>query len=128
GDPPSLLLTERDMVALSADAAEVDVALFEQLSGSSTPDDLARAVAFYRGPLLDGIKLRESAFDEWLTQERTRLHELAVAVLGRLADAQARRGEVDAATASLERALVLDPISEATHRQLMQLQLDRGLY
>src|SRR5712664_3872403 len=63
--PPALSL-EGDTVALDRDAAHVDVAEFERLLASGTPEALERASAFYRGDLLLGLVVDEPLFEEWL--------------------------------------------------------------
>jgi TolB-like protein len=83
---------------------------------------LMEAAALYRGPLLDGHGVRDAAFADWLTIERTRLHDLAVDVLHRLAESQS--GE--AATATAQRLLQLDPAREESHRLLMKLYAGAG--
>ena len=99
-----------------------------KLGAGETVEDLQAAAALYRGPLLDGFNLREPGFEEWLTLERSRLHELAIAVLRKLAGRQAATEDRDGAAASCHRAQSLDPLSEETHRQVMRLHLDRGAY
>jgi DNA-binding SARP family transcriptional activator/TolB-like protein len=127
-DKAPLLVTERDTVALSPEGAEVDVVEFRRRVESGTLDDLRTAVELYRGPLLDGLKLREPGFEEWLGQERVRLHELAISAFVNLAQQQIAIGDLDAAVAALGRALALDPLSEELHRRLIQLHLDQGAY
>lgn len=123
-----LLAAERETVALAPDAAEVDVVAFERLAGADTTADLSAAVALYRGPLLDGLKVNEYGLEEWLTQERARLHGLAIAAAVSLAERQIAGGAAEAAAAALLRALALDPLAEEAHRRLIRLHLDQGAY
>jgi DNA-binding SARP family transcriptional activator len=124
----SILNVDRDTVTLRACAAEIDVASFKRSAASDSPDDLRAAADLYRGPFLDGFKLRDSAFDEWLQQERAQLIELAVTVLIKLARVQVTADDLEGAAAALNRALVLDPLAEEAHRQLIRLHLDQGAY
>jgi TolB-like protein/lipopolysaccharide biosynthesis regulator YciM len=124
----SILSVDRDTVTLRTRAADIDVVAFKRLAASDSPDDLRAAADLYRGPFLDGFKLRDSAFDEWLQQERAQLYELAVAVLIKLARCQVTAGDLESAAAALNRALVLDPLAEEAHRQLIRLHLDQGAY
>ena len=71
-----------------------------------------RAAGLCRGPLLEGFRLQEAAFDDWLSQERSRFRHIVLAVLARLAEREAAGGEVTAAISVLERAVALDPLSE----------------
>jgi len=122
------LLADRETVALSREETAVDVVDFQRLAGSAATDDLQAAADLYRGALLDGLKLREPAFEAWLAAERARLHELAISVLLDLAAREAGRGDGRAAAAALNRALALDPLAEGAHRGLIRLELERDAY
>jgi TolB-like protein/Tfp pilus assembly protein PilF len=128
GDRPAVLAARRDAVTLEAAAAEVDVLEFQRLAAGDAVEDLCKAADLYRGRLLDGFRLREAAFEEWLALERARLHELAVATLRNLAQQQSARGDPDAAADALSRALALDPLAEELYRRLVRLHLDQGAY
>ncbi|MFC7544179.1 AAA family ATPase [Siccirubricoccus deserti] len=125
GDDP--LLATRESVALLPDRVAVDTLAFvaEAAPGAGLTA-LEAAARRYRGPLLDGITLREEGFEEWLRTERGRLHEQALRVLRRLAGAARARGDAVAARDALERAVALDPLSEEAHRDLLRLHLDHG--
>ena len=79
-------------VSLDPSAVDVDVARFERLVADSSPDALGQVAALYRGDLLAGLVLAERPFEEWLTAERQRLHELAIQGLGRLLTHQQKAG------------------------------------
>ena len=70
----------------------VDVARFERLVADGRPAALEQVAGLYRGDLLAGLALAERPFEEWLTSERERLHELAIQGLGRLLIHQQRGG------------------------------------
>src|SRR5262245_5789161 len=116
---PSPLRTEQDTVSLGSSGIDVDAIQFPQLI---TAGKLAEAAALYRGPLLDGHGVRDGAFEDWLRVERTRLHDLAVDALHRLANSQS--GEKAIGTA--QRLLQLEPAHEETHRLLMKLYAAGG--
>lgn len=83
---------------------------------------LANAVSLYRGDLLAGFALQDSAeFDDWLTVERERLHVQVLEALTLLANAAERRGDRAAAQEYVRRQLALEPWLEAGHRRLMRL-------
>lgn len=124
----SILNVDRDTVTLRDCVAEVDIAAFKRLAASDSSDDLRAAADLYRGPFLDGFNLRDSAFEEWLRQERAQLYESAVTVLIKLARCQVTAGDLEDAAASLNRTLALDPLAEEAHRQLIRLHLDQGAY
>ena len=125
GSNEQLFETSRDAVKLEPDAFEVDVLTFRQLLDAGDVDALVGAADLYAGPLLDGLTLHEEPFDEWLAQERARLHRSAVRLLLRLADTSAND---DTVMTALERALDLDPTCEEAHRRLMRAHIDAGRY
>src|SRR5262249_20336294 len=57
-------------------AVSTDVAAFERLLSGGSPEAIEQAIALYRGDLLDGISIRDAAFEEWLLVERQRLRRL----------------------------------------------------
>ncbi len=121
----SPLIAGQDAVSLEADAVDVDVAEFEHLIDDGTPTALERAVELYRGDLLDGIGVHDPAFEDWLRDERQRLHECACEALSKLLDHQAPE-DTERAIAIARRLLMLDPLREATHRALMRLYASKG--
>ncbi len=74
------------------------------------------------GFYLDG----SPAFEQWALLERERLRTLAIAAYQQLVDQAATAGQLDAATASAQHLLQLDPWHEPTHRQLMRLLANAG--
>ena len=125
-----VLASEGEGVYLEPDAVSVDVLAFETLAANGSNGNLARAEKLYQGALLDGLGVRDPAFNEWLDQERRRLHELAVNAVDRLLAGLLRAGDHEAAAAAAQRLLGLDPLRESTYRTLMRLyaeQDQRGL-
>ncbi|GIV98827.1 BTAD domain-containing putative transcriptional regulator [Roseiflexus sp.] len=83
---------------------------------------LEQAVSLYRGDLLVGFALKDSAeFDDWLSMERERLHVQALEAFTLLANAAERRGDYPAAQEYVRRLLALEPWQEVAHRHLMRL-------
>jgi TolB-like protein len=80
----------------------------------------------YRGPLLDGFTARDPAFDDWLAQERARLHALAIGAVDRLLAGLLGDGDGEAAIAAAERLIALDPERESAYRTLMRLYAEQG--
>ena len=116
---PSVVRTEHDTISLDPNLIAVDAVEFERLAKA---ENWEAAAAVYRGPLLDGHGVHDSAFEDWIRVERTRLHDLAVGVHERLAGS--RSGE--AAIVAAQLLLVLDPAREETHRLLMRLYAAGG--
>lgn len=123
---PSPIRVDREFVSLDQAAVAVDVVEFEQLIGAGTPEALAHATALYRGDLVDGLDVRDSAFDDWLLMERQRLRALARDGLARLLDLHLASGAHDPAAAVARRLLGLDPLREVAHRALMQVYAEQG--
>src|SRR5262245_6344109 len=118
GDP-SPLRTEQDTVSLDSSRIVVDAIEFARLAKANKLDE---AAALYRGSLLDGHGVRDGAFEDWLAAERTRLHDLAISTLHRLAASQS--GDIAISTA--QRLLQLEPAHEETHRLIMKLYAAAG--
>ena len=64
------LVSEGDTVAIDPEAVGVDSLDFKALAADGTPEALERATGLYRGELLEGLSLREEAFEAWLRAER----------------------------------------------------------
>jgi TolB-like protein/DNA-binding SARP family transcriptional activator len=118
--------TEGVGVALEQGAVAVDVLQFERLATNGRNGHLAHASELYQGPLLDGFTLRDAAFNDWLAQERARLHALAVGAADRLLAGLLDGGDGAAAIAAAERLLALEPERESAHRTLMRLYAEQG--
>ncbi|MBI1293420.1 hypothetical protein GC175_00495 [bacterium] len=89
--------------------------------------ELARAVALYRGPFLDGLFLDQcQLFDEWLFLYRERLHVQVTDALTQLTLDHLRRGDWNQALVYARRQLELDPLREPAHQQIMQIHLNQG--
>jgi TolB-like protein/Tfp pilus assembly protein PilF len=126
GEQPSALLTDREFVTLVPAAVSIDVTEFERLIGDGTPEAVARAMSLYRGDLLDGLEVKDPAFEEWLLMERQRLRDLARSALARLLPRQIADGMHDQAAATARRLIQLDPLREEAHRALMRIYAEQG--
>ena len=113
-------------VALDPSVVDVDVARFERLVADGRPAALEQVAGLYRGDLLAGLALAERPFEEWLTSERERLHELAIQALGRLLTHQQKAGAAEPAVQTGLRLLALDPLQEPVHRAVMRLYARLG--
>ena len=124
--PGDVLRATGETVTLNPESVSVDVADFERLAAKASPETLERAVSLYRGDLLEGLRLREPAFEDWLAVERDRLRSLAVATVDRLTHSQMEGGNLEAAIETATRLVSLDPTREAGHCTLMRLYLQTG--
>ncbi len=123
---PQPIVADRQSVRFDATAVSVDVATFERLLGEGTPQALEQAAALYRGDLLDGIGLRDAAFEDWLLVERQRLRQRVEEALNSLLSQSMAAGARDRAAAAARRLLSLDPLREAACRALMQIHAERA--
>ena len=110
-----------DRLTLDTAACSVDVLEWLALAQSGEIADLARAVGLYTGPLLEGLLLRESAFDEWASAERVRLSRASADLMLRLADKLVASGEPAEAERVLVRLTGLDAVNEEAHRALIRI-------
>jgi DNA-binding SARP family transcriptional activator len=120
------MVTDRASVTLNRAEIAVDVQEFEQLVAEGTPDGLARATKLYRGDLLEGLDVRDPAFEEWLLFERQRLRDQARDALARLLAHHMVGGAYDQASLAARRLVALDPLHEVAHRALMQIYAQQG--
>jgi TolB-like protein len=124
-DSPGVI-ADRQSVRLDPAAVSTDVSAFERLVSAGTSESIEQAIALYRGDLLDGISIRDEAFEDWLLVERQRLRRLAEGALAALLARAMEAGERERAEAAARRLLALDPLREAAGRVLMQLHAERG--
>lgn len=121
---PFLFVT-RQSVGLNPQAAiALDARRFETLL---TNGQLEQATSLYHGDFLADFYLKESpAFEQWALLERERLRTLALAAWQQRIEQLVVAGEPQTAIECAQRLLQLDPLHEATHRQLMRLLAQNG--
>jgi DNA-binding SARP family transcriptional activator len=123
---PSPIVADRLSARLDPATITIDVASFERLLKDGTPAALEQAMSLYRGDLLDGIGIRDPAFEEWLLVERQRLRHLFEEALTRQITQSMADGARERAGTAARRLLVLDPLREDACRALMQIHAERG--
>lgn len=117
------LLADQGQIAIEDTMIALDATEFEALASSESEDDRARALALYKGDLLDGVKLKEEGFESWLRPMRERLRGKAIALLrGRLESA----GDIEGSVGLASQLLELEPTSEFGHRALMRTYAAQG--
>jgi predicted ATPase/class 3 adenylate cyclase len=109
-------------LSLDLAAAEVDVAAFDIALRQGDQASLERAVALYRGPLLEGC------CEEWAFQERQAREQAYLAARERLAARALETGEAAEAEQHLRLAVAVDRLREGTQRALMQVLAAGGNY
>jgi DNA-binding SARP family transcriptional activator len=117
-----LLRSDGDTIAFDPDAVDVDALRFEALAAA----DPSAAAELYGGDLLEGLSLREPAFEEWVGVERARFNTLACTVFERAAEQQFAAGDAAAAIDTAQRLVKLDPLREPSHRLLMRFFAEGG--
>ncbi|HVQ23185.1 MAG TPA: BTAD domain-containing putative transcriptional regulator, partial [Candidatus Saccharimonadia bacterium] len=133
------LVVDRSAVALEEGTVEVDLSQFRsalaRARGHGHPATdacracviaLDEALAWDRGPFMEGFALRDSeAFDEWQAAEGEAHRRDLAGALERLARARATERRWDLATDVTRRWLEVDPLHEPAH-QLMISALARS--
>ena len=125
GGAQTRLALRDGIVALASDGLWVDVEEFEaraaEARATRTIEAYREALALYGGELLP-----EDRFEDWAQARRDQLRETQLAMLVELAALQTERGERVDAVATLQRAIVEDPLHEAAHRDVMRLFAEDG--
>jgi TolB-like protein/Tfp pilus assembly protein PilF len=126
GIEPSPLNIADESISFESTLVEVDALNLLGVTADTDMRLLRSATELYRGDLLSGLLIPDPAFEDWLTHERRRLHELAETALSRLLTISMQTGEQDCAVEAAQRLLKLDPLSEVACRTLMQIYATRG--
>lgn len=96
----------------------LDVAAFEE--GARDWSRAEDAVACYTGDLLEGF------YDDWALRERERLRVLYLDCLGTLLRGYSDTGALDPALRCGRQILVMDPLREDIHREVIRLHVRNG--
>jgi len=112
----------RHTLSVDLAGADVDVRTFDAAIESNNKNEasLKRAVALYRGPLL------EDCGEEWVGQERNQREQSCLLALQMLADAAMASGDFTSATGYCRRSLRIDQWGEAALRTLMEALTKSG--
>ena len=111
-----------DNVILRPEIITIDALMILNESGHRDLNALRAAASLYRGGFLADLALSEEALEEWLVAQRQRLDHAAIRLFDRLA--QLETGYVQIETS--QRLLALNPLREASHRQLMKAYAGQG--
>ena len=126
GAEGSVLRSDRHSVALNRTILDIDVLAFEELVRNGSLAALNQATTLYHGDLLEGIAVRDPAFEDWLLIERQRLRQLFERALTSLMSQALASGAREQAAGAARRLLQIDPVSEAAYRTLMQIHAEEA--
>ena len=126
--PTNLLMVERDTISLNLAEVQLDTTLFQAaIEHPSDTSTLAAALALWRGVFLDDLHLPDApAFEAWVSEQRVHyesLYQQGLFHLGQLYTSEKRYLE---AQQTIEKLLIVDPLHEAGHQQLMRLYTQMG--
>lgn len=118
-------VADRDTIAFDRTADhQLDVTRFEANLKGGEPSfaQLQEAVALYRGDFLEDFHVRDAPFfEEWVTNERERLWQMARQALLRLINYYIQQRNYTAGIQCANLLLKPEPWSEEAHQQLMRL-------
>src|SRR5258706_5935174 len=115
----------------------LDVTHFESLiTESHTQKDislrislLTDSVKLYRNHFLTGFSLKDASnFNEWAFTEAEKLRHQLASALTLLSDDLCALGEAEKAIPHIQRLVTLNPLNEASHRQLMHVYIQARQY
>lgn len=122
------LLADAESVGIDPSLLASDIQAFRQSLLAGTRTSLQEAINHYRGDLLDGFDARSTAFDEWLSGERSSLRKQVSEALHRLTELCMAAEDNDGALTACMRLVSLEPLNETAHRRIMELQARRNAY
>ena len=120
GDRRPLILAGRKSIQLNPESPIVlDVAVFNALidQPQPSPQQLAEAIALYRGDFLANFYLPESnPFEDWVTARRAYLQRRVLTALDKLTAHSLQDGDYATAAILARRQVALDNLRESAHR------------
>lgn len=136
------IVAGREAIALNADSDPstgrviwLDTACFESLINESCVQKdislriplLTDSVNLYRNHFLTGFSLKDApGFNEWAYGKAEDLRHQFASALNILSEDHCSLGQADTAIPYARRLTALDPLNEASHRQLMQIYIQVG--
>lgn len=124
GSDSDILDTETDgAICLKDKAIALDLSEFHQLRRAEDRQSLERALALRRGQFVEGLAPTDSAFAEWVEENRRSLDnhwcETAVKLLRMLEREADHRQSLEVAG----QLLIVDPLCEAAHQAIVRAHL-----
>lgn len=127
----SMLTCGDDAISLEPQYTWSDSADFMRLlsrrQGTVTVSEAEEAVALYHGPFLDSFVLDSSSeYESWIVMQRALFERQYLTALSLLAENEKEKHHYTTAISYLQRSLVVDPLDEGTHQQLMEIYAAAG--
>jgi TolB-like protein len=110
------LVSDDSIVQLAPGVVECDARRFEGLVRGGSAEDVRQAVDLLDGDLLAGVDVKEATWDDWLSEERRRVGNLACEALAKLGRIELDRGRAAEALAHAEACIRRDFFREDAHR------------
>ena len=121
-----LIISSSEALALSSESVSVDLDAVHDAVREGDHRQLQQAAALCDGDFLDGLTLNAAGFEQWLSEQRSRVADLKVDLFSRLLGHQVAERDFDAALSTGNRLPELDPCDEFAHRTLMSVYLSMG--
>lgn len=120
GAAKDAIVADGQHISLSPECIDVDTARLERLLSTPHVTELAGAAELFGGEFASGVDINEEAFDEWISNERRRISELAVSGLSRLLGHYEEQEDFGNAAGIACKLLSADPLQEGVHQSLMR--------
>ena len=114
-----VFVVEGDLVGIKSGIIECDVQEFETLLTNGSYQALRSAVELFQGDFLSNVSVKEEGWQDWLLEQRQRLHSYAVDAMVQIGEIDLKRGHASASLSLGQRAVRLDPFREDAHRLIM---------
>jgi DNA-binding SARP family transcriptional activator len=125
-----LIETDRKTLKISSTTRfTVDTHTFDNLLNTAKDTTgLQQAIEHYQGAFISGLSIRGAdAFEDWMTEVRSSLHDKYIKALETLAGQLMASGSSDQALQYLQAIVHSEPYREDIHLQLMQQYAKQGL-
>lgn len=115
---PSGALESQGQYVRAGSMLDVDLWQFKEAMATHSWE---RAVTLYRGPLMEGLFVRNAEpFESWLNNEQDRIQALYLDALNALSERAAEAGEIGAALAYTQQIIRTNPLSESAYIRAMR--------
>ena len=121
-----VLSSDRNSISLNLNNIRVDTTELKRLGKSQTIGEKRLALDFYRGDLLEGLDIKDRAFEEWIYIERIQYRELFREILHDIMAHSLKENSLSEGIQMATRILSLDNTDEIAHRTLMIMYRAEG--